>query len=449
MKTTATSLMFFISMIVAFSQAQPPKRNIKVGDHISQDHKFTNLVNYSSNEAKISDFKKDLLILDFWSTGCASCIESWPRLQNLQNQYKDNIQILLINCWQDEKTVKLLIEKRRKNNIVNLTLPSACKDENPLNELFNVKSVPHAVWIDKNGIVLSITTGEAINQTSIDNYLNNKKIIASQKEELVTTVDYTKPIFTQENAPTPNTYTKWQSTLTGYIDGLVSTFGCYEKNEMAPFITMINHPLIDLYRYAFSDQHDSDGMLTRIESSRVQIEVRDSTKFTTQKNNERILTNYYTYQLITGRETTEKDLQKMMQQDLNRYFNTTAQWEKRAKKCLIMSIKDTSEIRYENGPKVFRISDVELEINGHPINRLISFLKESTPYYNSPYPIIDETNFKGKLRNIKIEGNIYNHEKLNKELNKYGITFTLQERKLDILVLKDQLLIPNRHHPQQ
>src|SRR5687767_8670432 len=90
MKLIIVGLLFSVSFS---SQAQYKQLNI--GDTVP-DVAFKIIRNHSSNSGKLSDFKNKFIILDFWNIYCKSCIEAFPHLQDLQNKFKEDLQIILI-----------------------------------------------------------------------------------------------------------------------------------------------------------------------------------------------------------------------------------------------------------------------------------------------------------------------------------------------------------------
>src|SRR4051812_25763412 len=71
-------------------------RPLSIGDTVP-DIAFTHLVNYKSATAKLSDFKGRLVILDFWSSWCGNCIRLFPYMDSLQQAFKGQVQVILVN----------------------------------------------------------------------------------------------------------------------------------------------------------------------------------------------------------------------------------------------------------------------------------------------------------------------------------------------------------------
>src|SRR5215510_11038341 len=92
-KLGATLLLQMLASVILTLQARC--QEIKIGEHIP-DIELRKLINYKSDKAKLSDFKGKSIILDFWTTYCSNCIFSFPKMDSLQNRFKNDLQIILI-----------------------------------------------------------------------------------------------------------------------------------------------------------------------------------------------------------------------------------------------------------------------------------------------------------------------------------------------------------------
>ena len=59
------------------------------------------------------------------------------------------------------------------------------------------------------------------------------------------------------------------------------------------------------------------------------------------------------------------------------------------------------------------------------------------PIRNFPYPIVDESGFKGKLGEINLETDMTDIMQIGVTLSKYGLKFSLAKRDVDILVISE------------
>lgn len=155
----------FCAPVIALSQQSI--KPISIGDTVS-NVTFAKVINFPTQEIALNDLRGKVVILDFWSTTCSPCIRGLPKLQKLQDKYKERIQVLPVTFEPSESIVSFFKRKQ-------IQLPSVV-DEIDANYIFPHVSIPHAVIIDANGVVRAITTSESINDNLIDSILENKKI---------------------------------------------------------------------------------------------------------------------------------------------------------------------------------------------------------------------------------------------------------------------------------
>lgn len=401
--------------------------NLGVGDQVP-DYTFTNLINYPTNTAKVSDFKGKLLILDFWSTSCVSCIASWPKLIKLQENFKNKIQIILVNPTQNEERVRSVFAKRKKLAGVDVTLPTICGDTILSKQMFQHSSVPHVVWIDVNGVVRSISFGQTLNETNIKAFLSGKHSEIPQKTDYEIQWNQKKPLFVNGNAGNGNKLV-WNATFSNYVDGLGRTFG-FNIAKDSSSLYAINCSPLEMYAIAYSSNLEQ---YERIPLSRIRLNVRDTSAYQLPEPGKS--NNMYTYHLFTNGQQLSI-LKDAMQTDINRQFRTNVEWKMVKKQCLVFSIEDAIKARYREGKKRLIISDVEFRVNGMRMEQIISFL-ETDLYFFSKYPIIDETAQLGELCEINIETNVKDPIALDNQLGRYGIRLKIEPRIVKVLTINE------------
>ena len=111
---------------------------------------YTNLtvLDDQNNQINLSDYKGNILLLNFWATWCAPCKEEMPSLDLLKsNKDLNNLKIFPVNVGQDN--VKKAKEFFDDLNIKNLNLYF---DENiNLTKKFALRGIPTSIFINKNG----------------------------------------------------------------------------------------------------------------------------------------------------------------------------------------------------------------------------------------------------------------------------------------------------------
>ena len=111
---------------------------------------YTNLsvLDDQNNQINLSDYKGNILLLNFWATWCAPCKEEMPSLDLLKsNKGLNNLKIFPVNVGHDNaKKAKKFFDDL---NIKNLNLYF---DENiNLTKKFALRGIPTTILLNKNG----------------------------------------------------------------------------------------------------------------------------------------------------------------------------------------------------------------------------------------------------------------------------------------------------------
>ena len=141
-------LVIFIFLISnTFANETPNIKNLIINKELKE---YTNLtiLDDQNNQLDLSNYKGNILLLNFWATWCAPCKEEMPSLDLLKsNKDLNKLKIFPVNVGQDN--VKKAKEFFDDLNIKNLNLYF---DENiNLTKKFALRGIPTSVLLNKNG----------------------------------------------------------------------------------------------------------------------------------------------------------------------------------------------------------------------------------------------------------------------------------------------------------
>ncbi len=118
------------------------------GDHPGQITEtapdFT--VHNGSQTIRLSQFRGKIVLLNFWATWCAPCIDELPSLQELQKQRPD-IQVLAISIDDDPDAYKAFLKQ------YDINLLSVRDGSQGANLKYGSVKVPETFVIDRQGVV--------------------------------------------------------------------------------------------------------------------------------------------------------------------------------------------------------------------------------------------------------------------------------------------------------
>lgn len=69
------------------------------------------LEDYDGEEVELSDFKRELMVVNTWASWCPYCGEELQNLQRLKDQYGDEIQILAVNRAEPYEDAKRFMDE--------------------------------------------------------------------------------------------------------------------------------------------------------------------------------------------------------------------------------------------------------------------------------------------------------------------------------------------------
>lgn len=145
---------------------------LQIGDTIPEAfwHVPLEVVNHPEDleTTSLAEFREKLIILEFWSTWCGSCIKS---LQNGDRLLRGLSDIAIIPVSYQPKEI---IESAYRENIqfANLELLSVVGDT-ILRDLFPHRIIPHLVWIDSKGVIVAITSSLQLTAGTLNEFRNN------------------------------------------------------------------------------------------------------------------------------------------------------------------------------------------------------------------------------------------------------------------------------------
>lgn len=105
----------------------------------------------------LKDFEGKIVVIDFWATWCAPCIESFPAFQQAINKYKndDNVKFLFIDTWEkgenNDKIVKKYILDSKYTFHVLMDENDTTGKQGMVANTFVIQRIPTKLVIDKKG----------------------------------------------------------------------------------------------------------------------------------------------------------------------------------------------------------------------------------------------------------------------------------------------------------
>lgn len=103
---------------------------------------------------RLGDFKGQVILLNFWATWCAPCIQEMPSLGRVQER-RDNLRVVAVSLDRGGLEVPRAFLKK-----LSLTHLGLYKDQkNQLSRAFKLRAIPSSFLIDKSGNLVGELAG--------------------------------------------------------------------------------------------------------------------------------------------------------------------------------------------------------------------------------------------------------------------------------------------------
>lgn len=104
------------------------------------------LKSYDGSNQKLSEFRGQVVLLNFWASWCGPCRQEMPLLNNLHKKYKKlGFTVMGINVEEDSRKAREIVKD------VGIKFPVLFDTENKVSSLFDVSAMPSTVIIDRSG----------------------------------------------------------------------------------------------------------------------------------------------------------------------------------------------------------------------------------------------------------------------------------------------------------
>jgi peroxiredoxin len=103
---------------------------------------------------KLSEFRGEVVLINFWASWCGPCRQEMPVLDELHRQYKAlGFTVLGVNVEEDSSAALKLLEE------VQISFPVMFDNTSVVSKQYNVVAMPSTVLVDRNGNMRYIHKG--------------------------------------------------------------------------------------------------------------------------------------------------------------------------------------------------------------------------------------------------------------------------------------------------
>lgn len=391
------------------------------------------ILNGTITHGSLSSYHGKLLILDFWATWCSPCIGGMPHMLDIQHQFGDKVQVLLV-ASDDSATVQKFYAKRPE-----LKLTTAVGQKTVFDSLarrYGVATLGTYVWIDATGTVRAITGQEQVTPENVQAILDGKPVNLTGMATLGVrqSLNPDEPFMIGTNTGGITDFT-FHSVLTPFLPGVgagMSAGGKYGARR----VHLFNVPALMLFSTAmggvqgrvqtFVTPAGTVSIPSSMPYSRIKLETADSARLRDGERSE----NLYCYELIVPPNRVDNRYAIMLF-ELERVFGVSATMQHvRTPVYVLAKIGDGPPP--SAGGKESESKPLVVQLWNHKASDVASYLEE-----RFSRPVLDET---GLTTKFDLEWDDL-HKKTPAEirdiLRAHGLDLVDTERDLDMFVIRD------------
>lgn len=399
-------IVYFLALLFNLHVKAQDKREYPIIGDTLQRYAFYDLAGYSKSSVSLDELRGKWLILDFWATTCSGCLNSFPKMSKLSEQFKDRANLIMIGAYVGKKNSPSSEERTKRMYEVfkskqNLKFPVAF--DSTLYRKLKVGSLPHILVIDPNGVLVAKTY--FLDSLTLASLIDRREIAVKYSYSLGETkqfgLSYKRglPILTngvKSNGGIDTSFiarsllTKWTENMLPYDHfGFNTKVYSFSKSGWAEVSGL---DVMAMLRVAFTGQTSwSPGDRSNLYgnfSKKIILTDVDSALF--RPKDELTGENMYCYSLrVPDYQSSPETLRRIFQQDLQRYFGFSAKVERRSMptwRLVVINRKLVEKIRTKGGDSHYVALD-SYEGNTFKNISVDQLVKTPDIFVNPLYPI--------------------------------------------------------------
>lgn len=384
---------------------------------------------HAKKQMSLQDLKGKHVILDFFSSGCASCVEAFPKTNKLYQEHKNDVEIILVG--KEDKWVRPMYEKFRQKQQLNLPVVF----DSALCNRWVPAGYPHLIWIDKEGIVRAITSSSDLKQENLQAFLTGKDFVYFDRSYASNQKRSDGPQTEMESANINDNDVLSASILSNWGGRSDQRALDQFRNGERTFDArcMILQWLYNLAYVGKISWYAGDSLYGKFANEPV-LEIADKTPF---EYNFSAKTNLYNYCLIVPKtQANTAYMQEQLQKDLKKTFGFDVSVENRKFPIwkLVATEAARKKLKTKGGKAQFEgIPYASFSATNMSVKSLIGMI---WAHQQMGPDFVDETGIEGNI-DLKMDCVMTDLEAVRKELQKNGLDLVKAEREMKALVIRD------------
>lgn len=326
-----------------------------------------------------SELKGKVILFDFWSSTCSSCINGFPKMEALQRKYGKDLAIILVNSKRNKdspKRLKAVFDNYKKTYDFEMGL-SSLLDDTVFTGLFPHYSIPTHAWVDREGKLVGVDKGNDNLEKRV------KSLIAGEQVDILEMGVILNADRTYNPALVDTIGKLSTSIFAKPIPNFFPTQQYAYYNNGHTHFQLGNHPLFSILQYAFSKELMGFSLYQFV----FDLELKQGSHLQMCQ----ALKDIYWYEMYRADSIGSDEVRDIVKDDVMRFFQLEVVRKKGLKECYELELSPDFfklESRVGMPSTIQEMTEDEMQLNHISIRHFISLL---FPYLDRPV-LFDEEN---------------------------------------------------------
>ncbi|MFO7916860.1 MAG: TlpA disulfide reductase family protein, partial [Anaerolineae bacterium] len=119
------------------------------------------------NQVSLSDFRGQVVMLNFWASWCGPCRIEIPHMIELYQEKRDqNFEIVAVNLRENPNRVEDFAQELK------MPFPVLLDQKGRVGAAYYVQGIPTSVFIDEEGVIRDVHVG-TLTESALQRYVND------------------------------------------------------------------------------------------------------------------------------------------------------------------------------------------------------------------------------------------------------------------------------------